>query len=139
MRTLFLLLLALSAVTLLPVSLAYSQSSSNSSNTCGVKITQLENQLEVIFSPKIVHFIESNTTAFKSLQQKYSLYWLNTIYSWNNDVSKCSAQLQSVTASFEMLNSTRPNIGVAHITVDASVTKVLNVKIDMPNAIVPVR
>ncbi len=130
---LILLALGLIALTLFPMLQSYSQTDSTSA--CGIQITQLENQIEYVFSPKVVHFIEINTTAFKSLSQQYKMYWLDTTFDWNTDISKCSAQLQNSTVSYELSNSTKPSMGVAHITVDPAMTKILNVKVDVTNTV----
>lgn len=110
---------------------------SNLPDTCSTKITQLEDQIEYTVSPKIVHFIENNTTAFKSLSQKYDLYWLGTSYDWDASSSTCSAQLKEITSAFQLSNMTNPFIGVVHITVNSAVTKVVGLKIDIPDIVVP--
>ena len=130
MVTLAPLLLGLSAFMLLPDTMSLQ---STLPDTCGTKITQLEDQIEHATSPKIVHYIENNTTTFKSLSQKYSLFWLGTVYSWNANATTCSAQLDEITTSFQLSNNTNPFIGVAHITVNPQVTKVTGLKIDIPN------
>jgi hypothetical protein len=128
MRLFFLSILGLSA--LLPMLPSYAQSSSNSTSTCDDQIWRLEDQMEVIFSPRIVHFVESNTAEFKLLSQEYTMYWLNTNFDWNTDVSKCSAQLQGTTVSYLLSSSNHLIKGEAHITLDPSLTKVLAVKIE---------
>ena len=136
MSPILLSIVGLSTLALLPVSMSDSESSTNSTNTCGSKITQLENQIQIaVDSSKTIHFIESNTTAFKSLNQKYTLYWVNTKYSWNTDVSTCSAHLEGITASYQISNSTLPFMGMAHITVDPALTKIIDFKVDIPNAV----
>lgn len=122
------LLFGLSAFMLLPDTMSLQ---STLPDTCGTKITQLEDQIEYATSPKIIHYIENNTTAFKSLSQKYS--WLGTAYSWNANAISCSAQLDGITSSFQLSNNTNPFIGVVHITVNPQVTKVTGLKIDIPN------
>lgn len=83
--------------------------------------------------PRIIHFIEDNTTAFKAIHGRYTAYWLGTKFSWKNDLSTCSATLQSITASFEIGNSTLPFVGMAHVTIDPSMTRVVNVQFDFPS------
>ncbi|SRR5579875_1387282 len=101
-------------------------------DTCGARITELEEQVEyAVGSPRIIHFIEDNTTAFESLHQKYLLYWLNTKFTWDNDLSRCSAHLEEITASFELGNSTVPFIGMAHITVNPGLTRVTGLQLDI--------
>lgn len=127
MRLFLLSILGLSA--LLPILPSYAQSSANSANSCDEKLWRLEDQIEVIFSPKAVHFVESKTVEFKSLDQKYTVYWINTNFDWNTDVSKCNAQLKGETVSY-ILSSNNVIKGEAHITVDPSLTKVLAVNIE---------
>ena len=124
------LLLGLSAFMLLPDTISLQ---SSLPDTCGTKITQLEFQIENATSPKIIHYVENNTTTFKLLSQKYSLFWLDTAYSWNTNATACSAQLDGITTAFQLSNSTIPFIGVAHITVNPQVTKVTGLKIDIPD------
>lgn len=120
------------AAAILPVSFPASQTSP--SDTCGAKITQIEEQVEyAVGSPRIIHFIEDNTTAFKAIHGRYTAYWLGTKFSWKNDLSTCSATLQSITASFEIGNSTLPFVGMAHVTIDPSMTRVVNVQFDFPS------
>ena len=128
------LLLSLPVFALLPNTISLQ---SNLTDTCGTKIAQLESQIENATSPKIIHFIESNTTAFKSLSQKYILYWISTRYIWSANSTTCSTHLDGITTAFQLSNMTNPFIGVAHITVDSSVTKVSGLKIDIMNNIVP--
>src|SRR5574337_1463897 len=135
MNPMLLSIFGLSALALLPVSIQGSQTGANSTNTCGSKITQLEDQVQsAVDSSKIIHFVESNTAAFKSLNQKYTLYWLKTRYIWDTNVSTCSARLEGITASFQISNSTLPFMGVTHITVDPAMTKVTDIKVDIPNS-----
>lgn len=126
-------LFGVSALTLLPVSIS-EQQAVDTTGTCGARITMLEDEVSAATgSGKAVHFIETNTTAFKSLSQKYTLYWISTKYRWDNDLSNCSAKLENITASFQIANSTRSYIGVAHVTVDPALTKVIGMTVDIPN------
>ncbi|GEM_PF-2293705 len=126
----------ISVLAILPVPVTDYQSSSNSTSTCRTKITQLEEQIQsATNSIKVIHFIEGNTTEFKSLNQKYMLYWVNTKYSWDSDISTCSAKLEGITASFQISNSTFPFLGMVHITVDPAMTKVLDLKVDTPSTV----
>lgn len=128
----------LSALTVMPISVPDPQETGNPASTCGAKITELEGEVEnAVDSSKVVHFIESNTTAFKSLDQKYTLYWLKTEYRWDSDVSKCSAKLEGITASFQLATPALPFIGVAHITIDPRMDSVTSVQVDIPNYFVP--
>jgi hypothetical protein len=134
MALLMLLLFGLPTFALLPDTISLQ---SSLPDTCGTKITQLEDQIENATLPKIVHFIESNTTAFKSLSQMYGLYWLDTVYNWNVNATTCSAQLNGTTTDFQLSTLTNPFIGVVHITVNPSLTKVAGLKIDIPDTEIP--
>ncbi len=122
------------ALDILPLSATDSQLAANS-DTCGTKITQLEEQIQsAIDSRKVIDFIEGNTTEFKSLNQQYALYWVNTKYSWDTDISNY-AKLEGITASFQMSNSKLPFIGMAHITIDPPMTKVIDFKVNLPRSV----
>ena len=125
----------LSAVAILPASFSDSDSGTGSSGTCGAKISQLEQEVEAaVGSSRVIHFIEDNATLYRSLHQKYTLYWINTKYDWKTDVGGCSANLGGITASFQMSNDTVPFIGMAHFTIDPSMTRIISLHVDMPGS-----
>lgn len=124
----------LSALTMMPIAMPDPPQDAYAANNCGTKITALEDQVQkAVDSSKVVHFIESNTTSFKSLEKTYTLYWLNTTYAWKSDISTCSAKLDGITASFQLSNATVPYLGVAHISVDPRMSNVTSVQVDIPN------
>lgn len=118
---------------LLPVTISHPQAGEDLSNSCGEKLTQLEDEVEVALgSLKVIHLIE-NDTAFKSLEQKYDLYWIYTHYEWETNTSTCSARLVGIEATFQISNSTLPFVGMVHFTVDPSLNKVTGVSLHLPN------
>ena len=116
---------------------SFESSASNSASTCLSTITQVKNQTETLDSKKIGMFVYNNSTDFKSLKQKYHAMWVATFYDWNTDLSSCTAQLKDITVSFELSNSTAPFAGTADVTVDPSLSKVIDIKTDIPTILVP--
>ncbi|HJU14761.1 MAG TPA: hypothetical protein VJ792_09940 [Candidatus Nitrosotalea sp.] len=126
-------MLGLSAAAIMPASLSDPNAGMASTENCGAEIAQLEEQVEAaVGSSRVIHFIENNATAYKSLHQKYTLYWINTKYDWKTEVGGCSASLGGITASFQMSNSTVPFLGMAYFGIDPPMTRVVNVHVDMP-------
>ena len=111
---------------------------SYSASECNDKIAEQENQTVTLdLQQKAVWFIENKAMEFKSLNQKYRANWVSTNYQWSADQSTCTATLKGVTVDFELSNSTAPFVGMAYITVDPSVSKVIDMKTDMPSVLVP--
>ena len=111
---------------------------SYSASECNAKIAQQENQTVALdLEQKAVWFIENKAMEFKSLNQKYLANWVSTNYQWNADQSTCTATLKGITVDFELSNSTAPFVGMAYITVDPSVSKVIDIKTDILTILVP--
>lgn len=100
-------------------------------STCGERIIHLENEVQnAIDSSSTIHFIETGSNEFKSLSQRYDMFWVDTKYLWNTDVSTCSAKLVGIETSFQLSNSSSPYIGMANITVDPSM-RITNVNVEL--------
>lgn len=136
MKPMLVAALVLPILILIPISLSHSISASTSG--CASSIAQQENQTETIdLQNKAMRFIVNNSPDFKILNQKYHMMWLSTSYNWNTDLSTCTATLNGIIENFELSNSTFHFVGEAHITTDSSVSKVTNVQLDLPTAILP--
>ena|SRR2546425_979 len=126
------------SLSLMSITLSYSHATASPSSTCLAQIAQQKSQTETLdLERKVMSFIGNNAAEFKSLNQKYNANWLATNYQWNIDQSTCIATLTGVTEDFELSNSTAPFVGMAHITVDPSASKVIDIKMDMPTVLVP--
>lgn len=136
MRYALLVIVILSVLVLGSIAIFYP--TPNSPSTCATKISQQKNQTATLdLQQKAVFFIENNTTEFKSLNQKYHMAWLGTNYDWSTNLSTCTASLNGIIVTFEMSNSTSPFVGESDITIDPQATKVISVKTDIPNTVLP--